>query len=88
MFAVLLTIIAVLVLLSISADIAMRIRLSKLDVRGEKLSWWSYRGGDQVPATYLELFPKSRLPLLRNIPLYLVIPSAAAIIAAMLWKSK
>jgi hypothetical protein len=88
MFSVLFTVIAVLVLMSIFADIAMRIRLSKLDVRGEKLPWWSYRGGDQVLATYLELFPKSRLPLLRNIPFYLLIASAGAIIAAMLWKSK
>lgn len=86
MFTLILGIAGVLVLLSLYAHIAMTVRLSKLDVRGEKLAWWSYRGGDQVPATYKELFPKSRLPLLRDIPFYLMMGFAAAVLVVRFWK--
>jgi len=60
----------------------MSIRLSKLDVAGEELARWRYCGGDQVPETYQKLFPKSRLPLLRDLVFWLVVTVAAV------WKSK
>ena len=88
MFLLLVALLLIAVLVSACADIAMRIELSKQEVPGEKLSWWSYRGGDLVPKTYQELFPGSRLPLLRDIPFYLVAVFAAAALIAALWKSK
>ena len=86
MFDLFLAIAAVLVLLGFCAHVAVTIRLSRLDVRGEKLAWWSYRSGDQVPATYKQLFPRSRLPLLRHLPFYLLIGFAGVVLVARLWK--
>lgn len=88
MFPLLIVALLIAILVSACADIAMRIELSKQEVPGEKLSWWSYRGGDQVPKSYQELFPNSRLPLLRDIPFYLVAAFAAVALIAALWKSK
>lgn len=49
LLAVVLTM-AVLFLLSFVSELMMRMRLTKLEVRSEKLSWWSFRGGDEVAA--------------------------------------
>ena len=88
MFLLLVSVLLIAILVSACADIAMRIELSKQELPGEKLSWWGLRGGDQVPETYQERFPNSRLPLLRDIPFYLVAAFAAAALIAALWKSK
>lgn len=82
------SLIIIAILVSACADIAMRIELSKQEVRGEKLSWWSYRGGDQVPGTYKQLYPQSRLPLLRDIPFFLVLGCAAAVLIVVFLKSR
>ena len=87
MLALLFALIVVAVLISAVADIGMRIELSKQEVPGEKLSWWGLRGGDQVPETYQKLFPESKLPLLRNIPFYIVIFFATVVLILALRKS-
>jgi hypothetical protein len=83
--ALLLTIL-VLALFSIGSEIAMRIRLTKLEVRSEKLSWWGMRGGDEVAATYKEVFPRSRLPFLRNLLFWIFLGCAGVGLALILWK--
>src|SRR5258707_10176484 len=51
-------------LLSICGEIVMRVRLTRRASR-DKIAWWR-RGGDEVAATYEEVFPDSRLPFLRR----------------------
>ena len=88
MFLLLFAFLIIAILVGTCADIAMRVELSKQEEPGEKLSWWSYRGGDQVPQTYKQLYPESSLPLFRDIPFYLVIACAAAALIVALLKSK
>ena len=57
--------VAILFLFSGGCELAMRIRLTRLELPSEKLSWWR-RGGDDVAETYKELFPQSRLPFFRT----------------------
>lgn len=88
MFLLLFALLIIAILVGTCADIAMKVELSRQEVTGEKLSWWSYRGGDQVPERYKQLYPDSSLPLLRDIPFYLVIGCAAAALIVALWKSR
>lgn len=64
MFAIVFAYLVVMALVSQGCELTMRIRLTRLEMRSEKLSWWR-RGGDEVAATYRALFPRSRLPFLR-----------------------
>jgi hypothetical protein len=40
----------------------MRVRLMKMDSSRDRIEWLSFRGGDDVLATYEGLFPRSVLP--------------------------
>ena len=64
----------------------MRIRLTRRASR-DKIAWWR-RGGDEVAATYEELFPDSRLPLFRRFVFWLILGAASIVLLAILWKSK
>lgn len=79
MFALFFSILAVMAILAICGEIVMRVRLSRLETPGEKLLWWR-RGGDEVADTYQELFPRSRLPLLRRFAFWLVIACAVVLL--------
>ncbi len=70
---------AVLALTSICAEILMLARLTKMEFPSEKLLWWR-RGGNDVEAAYLELFPKSSLPLFRRVAFWLVLTLAVAVL--------
>lgn len=65
-------------LVSLITELTMRIRLTRLEVRSEKLSWWGLRGGDEVAATYKEVFPGSRLPIFRGIVFWVFLGCAVA----------
>jgi hypothetical protein len=73
-------------LVSSCSEIVMRIRLTRKEPSGNKLFWWR-RGGDEVTATYQELFPQIRLPLFRRFAFWLVIACACTILLSVLLKS-
>jgi hypothetical protein len=86
MFAILFSILVVMALLSICGEFIMRIRLTKRASR-DKIAWWR-RGGDEVAAMYEEVFPHSRLPLLRRLMFWLLVAfSACVLVSSILWKS-
>ena len=86
MFGIFFTMLVTIAILNIFGEVVMRVRLSRLEVRSEKLLWWR-RGGDEVAAMYQELFPQSHLPRLRRFVYWLVVASAAALLLSILWKS-
>jgi hypothetical protein len=85
MFAVLISILAVMVVLALGIEIMMRMRLTSMEFPKEKLYWWRC-GGDEVSATYHELFPHSRLPVLRELPFWIVLSVACMLLLFILWK--
>jgi hypothetical protein len=85
MFAVFLSLLVLVVIAGAGGEIWMRMRLSKLELPREKLLWWR-RGGDDVAETYHSLFPKSRLPLFRQIVFWVVLASAGVFLLAIIWK--
>lgn len=66
-------------------EILMRVRLSKREPPSEKLLWWR-RGGDEVASTYLELFPCSFFPRVREFTFWLFLIFAVALLALIVWK--
>jgi hypothetical protein len=85
MFGVFFSILVVVALLSIFGEFVMRVRLTKRASR-DKIAWWR-RGGDQVAASYAEVFPDSRLPLFRRFVFWLLVACAGFFLLSMLWKS-
>ena len=85
MFGVFFSILILVTFLSGCGEIVMRVRLTKRGSR-DKIAWWR-RGGDEVAATYEQLFPGSQLPLLRRFAFWLLIASSAALLVTVLWKS-
>lgn len=67
------------------AEIMMRVRLTKREPSSEKLLWWR-RGGDEVASNYLELFPSSFLPRLRDFTFWLFVIFAASVLTLIVWK--
>lgn len=64
MFETVITVVLFIVLISISGEIMMRVRLTKLETPKEKLLWWR-RGGDEVADAYQHTFPNAKFPLVR-----------------------
>jgi hypothetical protein len=86
MFGVFFSILVVVPLLSIFGEIVMRVRLTRR-YSHDKIAWWRC-GGDEVAATYEEVFPDSRLPLLRRFVFWLFVTCAGVLVLSMLlWKS-
>ena len=85
MFGVFFSILVVVALLSILSETVMRVRLTRR-ASGDKIAWWR-RGGDEVSATYEEVFPDSSLPFFRRFIFWLVVACAGALVFSMLWKS-
>jgi len=73
----------VMALLSICGEI---VRLTKLETSGDKLAWWR-RGGDEIAATYEELFPRSHLPAFRRFAFWLFVACCASVFVTVLWRS-
>ena len=82
MFGVFFSILVVVALLSIFSEIVMRVRLTRRASR-DKIAWWG-RGGDEVAATYEEVFPDSRLPFLRRFVFWLFVSCAGVLVLSML----
>lgn len=66
-------------------EIIMRVRLTRLAPRSEKLPWWG-RGGDQIAATYQQVFPRSKLPAIRTYAFWFFIAVVALLLCLMLIK--
>lgn len=86
MFGVVFSIVVIVVLLSICGEIVMRVRLTRRASR-DKIAWWR-RGGDEVATTYEEVFPRSRLPLLRRFAFWFIVAFSAVVLLSILWKSR
>jgi hypothetical protein len=87
MFGVFFSILVVVALLSIFGEIVMRVRLTRREASRDKLVWWR-RGGDEVAATYEEVFPDSRLPLFRRFVFWFFVAwSGVLVFSMLLWKS-
>ncbi len=86
MFGVVFSIVVIVALLSICGEIVMRVRLTRR-ASCDKIAWWR-RGGDEVAATYEEVFPRSRLPLFRRFAFWLFVAFSVVVLLSILWKSK
>jgi len=75
-----------LALLSICGEFVMRIRLTKR-ASHDKIAWCR-RGGDEVAATYEELYPHSRLLFFRRVVFWLFVVFACVALLSILLKSK
>jgi len=82
MFGIFFSILVVVALLSVFAEVVMRVRLTKRASR-DKIAWWR-RGGDEVAATYGEVFPDSRLPFFRRFVFWLLTACAGVLIFSLL----
>ena len=87
MFTVFLLILIITIIIGISCEIVMRVRLTKLETPHEKLLWWR-RGGDEVSATYHELYPRSPLPIFRHLTFGILILGAFIVLVLVLLKRK
>jgi hypothetical protein len=85
MFGVFFSILVVMALLNIVGEIAMRVRLTRRASR-DKIAWWR-RGGDEVAASYEEVFPDSQLPLFRRLFFWLFVTCGVVVFLTILWKS-
>jgi hypothetical protein len=86
MFGVFFSVLVIMALASILGEIVMRVRLTQRETSREKLAWWR-RGGDEVSATYEELFPHSHLPVFRRFAFWLFLACCASVLVTVLWKS-
>jgi hypothetical protein len=83
-FGIFFSIVAVMGLLSIVGEIVMRVRLTRRTSR-DKIAWWR-RGGDEVAASYEDVFPDSRLPFLRRFAFWLFVALCVLTFLMLLWK--
>jgi hypothetical protein len=86
MFAIFFSILVVIGLLGTCGEIVMRVRLTRMEGSRDKLAWWR-RGGDEVAATYEELFPRSRLSFFRRFAFWLFVAWSAVMLLSILWRS-
>ena len=86
MVGIFFSLLMVVALLSMCGEIVMRVRLTRRASR-DKIAWWR-RGGDEVAATYEEVFPDSHLPFFGRFVFWLVVSCAGALLSMPLWKFK
>jgi hypothetical protein len=82
MVGIFFSLLMVMALLSICGEIVMRVRLTKR-ASLDNIAWWR-RGGDEVSATYEEVFPDSRLPFFRRFVFWLVVNCVGALVFSVL----
>jgi len=85
MFIAFILVAAAIIILQISSEITMRVRLTVREVQSEKLLWWR-KGGDEVASMYQEVFPGTWLPVLRNIAFYIFIVLCMVVLALLVVK--
>jgi hypothetical protein len=85
MFDIFFLMLVVIGLLSIGGEIVMRVRLTRMETSRNKLVWWR-RGGDEVAASYEELFPLSPLPFFRRFAFWLFLAWSAVMLLSILLK--
>ena len=86
MFGIFFSLLVLMALLSISGEVAMRVRLTMREPSRDKLAWWR-RGADEVAATYGELFPGSHIPRFRRFTFWLFLACGVSVLVAALWRS-
>ena len=86
MFAVGISVLMFVAILSLYSNLAMRIRLTKSEATRDKLVWWR-RSSDDVAAAYEGLFPHSYLPTISQCAFWIVVILAAVVLVGILWKS-
>jgi hypothetical protein len=85
MFATAFSILALVSILSILSNVAMRIRVTKIEPR-DKIAWWR-RSSDEVASVYESLYPNSYLTFLGKFALWLFAGLIFVCAIALLWKS-
>jgi len=85
MTAIFFSVLLFLALSSICSEIWMRIRVTQLETR-DKIAWWR-RSGNEVAATYKELFPLSKLPHFRRFVFWFFLACCGGLLL-ILWKSR
>jgi hypothetical protein len=71
MFGIFFALLVAMALLNVCGEVTTRVRLTRKENSRGKLGWWR-RGGDEVAATYEQLFPESWLPFFRAMDLLVV----------------
>jgi hypothetical protein len=79
MFGICFSILVIMAILSLGGEMAMRVRLTRRESSRDKFIWWR-TGGDAVNAAYEEIFPGTRLPILRRFAFWLVIACALVLV--------
>jgi hypothetical protein len=85
MFATAFSILALVSILSILSNVAMRIRVTKIETR-DKIAWWK-RSSDEAANMYESLYPNSYLTLFGRFALWLFVGLIFICVIALLWKS-
>jgi hypothetical protein len=85
MFATAFSILTLVSILSILGNVAMRIRVTKIEPR-DKIAWWR-RSSDEVASVYESLYPNSYLTLFGRFGSWLSVGLIFACVVALLWKS-
>ncbi len=83
MFAIALSAMVILALVSIVVHWTMRIRLIRLDSTKDRIEWLSFHGGDDVLNTYEAVFPRSVLPRFCRLVFWAAIVIAAVGLCAV-----
>jgi hypothetical protein len=81
MVGVFFSILAVGALLSIVGEIVMRVRLTRR-ATCDKMAWWR-RGGDEVTASYEEIFSDSRLLIFMRFIFWIFLACAGGLVLIM-----
>ena len=85
-FGVFFSILVIAALLSSCGEIVMRVRLTRRATH-DRMAWWK-RGGDEVAASYEQLFPDSLWPRYRRFLFWIVLAiglAVCAVISAASW---
>ena len=85
MFAIFFLALLLVALVSLSSEIIMRVRLSRLEPRTEKLLWWR-KGGDEIAAAYRQIFPGAMLPIFRLFAFWLFLATVLVLFCLLMLK--
>lgn len=85
MFAAAFSILVLVSILSILSNVAMRIRVTKIEPR-DKIAWWR-RSSDEVANMYESLYPNGYRTPFGRFALWLFVGPIFICVIALLWKS-
>ena len=84
MFATAFSILVLVSVLSAVSNVAMRIRVAKIEPR-DKIAWWR-RSSDEVTSVHESLYPNSHLTLFGQFASWLFVGLIFICLIALLWK--